>query len=44
MGLKTVWVDRRGGKGGSGATPPAEATPDLVVPDMQTLAAMAVPS
>jgi len=41
LGLSTVWVNRRVGKPGSGATPPAEATPDLVVPDMATLAAEA---
>jgi 2-haloacid dehalogenase len=41
LGLSTVWVDRRGARPGFGATPPAEATPDLVVPDMATLAAMA---
>ena len=44
LGLSTVWVDRRGGRAGSGATPPAQATPDLTVPDMATLAALAVPS
>jgi len=41
LGLSTVWVDRRAGRPGSGATPPAEATPDLTVPDMATLAALA---
>jgi len=41
LGLSTVWVNRRAGKTGSGATPPAEATPDLVVPDMATLATVA---
>ncbi len=44
LGLPTVWVDRRQGRPGSGATPPAEASPDLVVPDMATLASLAVPS
>ena len=44
LGLSTVWVNRRTGKPGSGATPPAEATPDLVVPDMATLAAVAAPA
>ena len=44
LGLTTVWVDRRAGREGAGATPPAEATPDLTVPDMATLAAIAVPS
>ena len=43
LGLSTVWVDRRGGKPGSGATPPAEATPDLTVPNMATFAEMAAP-
>ncbi|HKB28398.1 MAG TPA: HAD-IA family hydrolase, partial [Candidatus Limnocylindrales bacterium] len=41
LGLSTVWVDRRHGRQGAGATPPASATPDLVVPDMATLAALA---
>jgi 2-haloacid dehalogenase len=43
LGLSTVWVDRRAGLAG-GATPPAAAAPDLEVPDMATLAALAVPS
>jgi 2-haloacid dehalogenase len=43
LGLSTVWVDRRAGREGGGATPPAEATPTLVVPDMASLAALAVP-
>jgi 2-haloacid dehalogenase len=38
MGLSTVWINRRGDKGGFGATPPAQAQPDLEVPDLQTLA------
>ncbi len=38
LGLSTVWVHRRTGKEGSGATPPADAEPDLEVPDMKTLA------
>jgi 2-haloacid dehalogenase len=44
LGLSTVWVDRRGDRPGGGATPPAAATPDLAVPDMATLAALAAPS
>jgi 2-haloacid dehalogenase len=44
LGLSTVWVDRRGDQPGFGATPPAEAKPDLIVPDMATLAALAVPA
>ena len=38
LGLATVWVNRRHDQGGFGATPPSEATPDLEVPDLQTLA------
>jgi 2-haloacid dehalogenase len=38
LGLATVWVNRRHAQGGFGATPPAQAQPDLEVPDLQTLA------
>jgi 2-haloacid dehalogenase len=41
LGLSTVWVNRRKGKEGFGATPPAEARPSLEVPDLRTLAALA---
>jgi 2-haloacid dehalogenase len=41
LGMTTVWIDRRQGRGGSGATPPAEAEPDLVVPDMRSFADLA---
>jgi 2-haloacid dehalogenase len=41
LGLASVWVDRRQGRAGSGATPPASASPDLVVPDLRSLADMA---
>jgi len=44
LGLSTVWVDRRGDQPGFGATPPAEAKPDLTVPSMAALAALAVPT
>lgn len=37
LGLSTVWVNRRKGKGGFGATPAAEASPDLEVPDLASL-------
>lgn len=37
--LDTVWVNRRVGKEGFGATPPADAEPDLEVPDLATLVA-----
>jgi 2-haloacid dehalogenase len=42
LGLSTVWVNRRQDKPGSGATPTAVATPDLTVPDMATLAELAL--
>jgi 2-haloacid dehalogenase len=38
LGLSSVWIDRRGGAAGSGATPPAEATPDATYPDMRSFA------
>ncbi len=38
LGLSTVWVNRRHGKAGFGATPPAQAQPDLEVPDLESLA------
>ena len=41
LGLATVWVNRRRGRTGAGATPAAAATPDLEVPDLRTLAATA---
>ncbi len=37
LGLSTVWVNRRKGKAGFGATVPATAQPDLEVPDLATL-------
>jgi len=37
LGLKTLWVNRRKGRPGHGATPPAEATPDW---EVETLAEM----
>jgi 2-haloacid dehalogenase len=42
LGFTTVWVDRRRGRPGSGATPAAEAAPDLVVPDLASLADLVV--
>lgn len=38
LGLSTVWINRRHAQPGSGATPPAQAQPDVEVPDMRTLA------
>lgn len=40
LGISTVWVNRREGLEGSGATKPAQGEPDLVVPDLATLASM----
>lgn len=37
LGLATVWVNRRKGLEGFGATPEAQAQPDLEVPDLKTL-------
>lgn len=37
MGLSTIWVNRRQGKAGFGATLPAREKPDLEVPDLKTL-------
>ncbi len=42
FGLSTAWVDRRHDRPGFGATPPAAAAPDLTVPDMATLAQVAL--
>lgn len=42
LGLESVWINRRMGKEGLGATPAAEAKPNLEVPDMKTLAEMAL--
>lgn len=38
LGLSSVWIDRRRGLAGSGATPAAEANPDATFPDMATFA------
>jgi 2-haloacid dehalogenase len=40
LGMTTVWIDRRHGRAGFGATLPADAQPDLVVPDLRSLAAL----
>ena len=40
LGLATVWVNRRAGTRGSGATLPAHAEPDVQVPNLASLAAM----
>lgn len=41
LGLACVWINRRHGKVGFGATPPAQAQPDLEAPDLQSLALLA---
>ncbi len=38
LGLSNVWINRRHGKEGFGATPPAHIQPDLEVPDLESLA------
>lgn len=43
LGISTVWVNRRSARPGIGAVRAAVARPDLVVPDLATLAALAVP-
>jgi 2-haloacid dehalogenase len=43
LGMATVWIDRRHDREGAGATPPAEAAPDLVLPDLRSLAELATP-
>jgi len=37
LGFSTVWINRRYGKEGFGATPPAIGTPDLEVPSLEAL-------
>ncbi len=41
LGMATAWIDRRHDRPGSGATPPAAATPDIAVPDMASFARLA---
>lgn len=42
LGLSTVWVNRKSARPGVGAVRQASAKPDLEVPDMASLAALAV--
>lgn len=37
LGIATVWVNRRAGGAGGGATAPSDARPHLEVPDLRTL-------
>ena len=41
LGITTVWINRRHGLAGFGATPKAEAEPDMVVTDLASLALLA---
>jgi 2-haloacid dehalogenase len=43
LGMTTVWINRRGGRPGFGATPEAVARPNATFPDMASFAAAAVP-
>ncbi|MFL5680903.1 MAG: haloacid dehalogenase type II [Chloroflexota bacterium] len=42
LAMSTVWINRRHDRPGSGATPPADARPDIEFPDMASFAAAAV--
>jgi 2-haloacid dehalogenase len=44
LGVRSVWIDRRRGRSGAGATPPADARPDAAFGSMAELAAAAVPN
>ena len=44
LGWTSVWVNRRAGKSGSGATKPSTAIPDLEVSSLKALADLAVPA
>jgi len=39
-GLATMWIDRRQGRPGAGATPPADAKPDWTVPSLAAMVAL----
>ena len=39
LGFTCVWVNRRHGRPGGGATAPSNAVPDLEVPDLRSLVA-----
>jgi 2-haloacid dehalogenase len=44
LGLTTVWIDRRHGKPGGGATPSSDARPDATFTSMADFAAAVVPA
>lgn len=43
LGLTSVWINRRVGRTGDGATPPTQAAPDLELPDLRSLADLLTP-
>jgi len=43
LGIANVWVNRRAGRKGAGATKPSSAVPDLTVNSLKELADLAVP-
>lgn len=43
LGISTVWVNRKSARPGVGAVRPAAGRPDLEVPDLASLASLAVP-
>ena len=42
VGLRAVWVNRRSGRSGSGATAPSDVRAEAEVPDLRTLASLLV--
>jgi 2-haloacid dehalogenase len=42
LGIRSVWINRRHGRTGHGATPPAEARPAAEFPDLESFAAAVV--
>ncbi len=42
LGMTTAWIDRRRDKAGFGATPAADAAPDLIASDTETFARLAL--
>ena len=44
LGLVTAWINRRHGRAGSGATPPAEVETDFTFPSMSAFAEAAAPA
>ncbi len=42
LGMTTAWIDRRHGRAGGGATPPAQARPDIMTPSMAAFSDLAL--